>query len=116
MVSLLKVELKRIKTEGYKILKRNAESITKLEYKWKQYKMAMSDDIDWMNPKSSSEPLSRSFTDFTKPLPLVGHDGIKKLPIKDFFNRVLDYLMHGTKERKYALSLIDICLLVFLMS
>nr|GEW56380.1 hypothetical protein [Tanacetum cinerariifolium] len=58
-----------------------------------------------MNPESSFEPLTRSFTNFTKPLLLVGHDGLKKIPNKDFFNKVLDYLMHGTKERKYAISL-----------
>nr|GEV83232.1 putative reverse transcriptase domain-containing protein [Tanacetum cinerariifolium] len=58
-----------------------------------------------MNPKSSSEPLTQSVIDFTKPLLMVGLEGSKKILVKDYFNRDLDYLTHRTKERKYTLSL-----------
>ncbi|GKC13578.1 hypothetical protein Tco_1010360, partial [Tanacetum coccineum] len=43
--------------------------------------------------------------DLSKLLPLEGPPGRKTIPIRYFFNKDLEYLMHGNKEKKYALSL-----------
>ncbi|GKE39360.1 hypothetical protein Tco_1462765 [Tanacetum coccineum] len=63
------------------------------------------DEGNQINPESNSDPSTRSFTDFTKPLPLVGPEGNRNIPIRNFFNRDLKYMMHGNKERMHALSL-----------
>ncbi|GKA46319.1 hypothetical protein Tco_0739202, partial [Tanacetum coccineum] len=81
------------------------ESITKLEYNLEEVKLEMCDEMDWINPESSNDQETRFYTDFTKPLPLVGPKGNKKISIINFFNMDLHYLRHEDKEGKYALSL-----------
>ncbi|GJV36366.1 hypothetical protein Tco_1408843 [Tanacetum coccineum] len=48
---------------------------------------------------------NRFHDDLRKRLPLEGPLGRKTILIRYFFNKDLEYLMHGNKEKKYALSL-----------
>nr|GEU51933.1 hypothetical protein [Tanacetum cinerariifolium] len=43
--------------------------------------------------------------DLSKPLPLTGPPGKKRIPVRYLFNHDLEYLMNGTKENTYALSI-----------
>ncbi|GJS91999.1 hypothetical protein Tco_0774635 [Tanacetum coccineum] len=64
-----------------------------------------SKEMDWVNPKSSINKEQEQFSDLSKPLPLVGPRFNQQIPISHFFNKDLEYLMHGNKEKKYLLSL-----------
>nr|GEU99962.1 hypothetical protein [Tanacetum cinerariifolium] len=78
----------------------NVESITELEYNIEQVKLTMSNEMDWINLESSNDLETRFYIDFTKPLPLVGPKGNKKISIVNFFNMDLHYLRHEDKEGK----------------
>ncbi|GKC62618.1 hypothetical protein Tco_1095216 [Tanacetum coccineum] len=55
--------------------------------------------------KAYLEEGDRFHTDLSKPLPLEGPPGRKTTPTRYFFNKYLEYLMHGNEEKKYDLSL-----------
>ncbi|GJW03975.1 hypothetical protein Tco_1562831 [Tanacetum coccineum] len=54
----------------------------------------------YINPEGD-----RFHTDLSKPLPFEGPPGRKTIPTRYFFNKYLEYLMHGNEEKKYDLSL-----------
>ncbi|GJY37156.1 hypothetical protein Tco_0422534 [Tanacetum coccineum] len=65
--------------------------------------LALTDKIDWINPEGD-----RFHHDLSKLLPVTGPPGKKRIPVSYFFNHDLEYLMHGTKEKMYALSVTKI--------
>ncbi|GKC74605.1 hypothetical protein Tco_1120488, partial [Tanacetum coccineum] len=105
MNNLLKTELKIINRGAFQLLKNCVKNITKLEYNLEQVKLEMCDEMGWINPESSNDLETRFYTDFTKPLLLVGPKGNKKISIINFLNTDLHYLRHEDKEGKYAFSL-----------
>nr|GEV75142.1 hypothetical protein [Tanacetum cinerariifolium] len=56
--------------------------------------------IDLMNPEGN-----RVVHDISKPLPLGGPQGLVTIQTQYFFNKYLDYLVSGDKERRHALSI-----------
>lgn len=70
----------------------------------------MSSNIDWINPESYVDSVTRKtapyITDWSKPLPMIGKPKEPKIPYKFFFNTDLEFLKHGSKiEKKYVTSL-----------
>ncbi|GJW02364.1 hypothetical protein Tco_1561220 [Tanacetum coccineum] len=58
------------------------------------------DLIDWVDPEGGRCPY-----DLSKPLPLQGPPGYKTIHVDFFFNKDLEYLKTGNKEKKYVVSL-----------
>ncbi|GJT09572.1 hypothetical protein Tco_0856614 [Tanacetum coccineum] len=73
------------------------QSSIKLEYNMEEYYKALTDRLDWENPKGDRCPF-----DLSKPLPLKGHLGHLTIAIEHFFNNDLEYLKSGSEERKYT--------------
>nr|GEV94734.1 hypothetical protein [Tanacetum cinerariifolium] len=61
--------------------------------------LALTDQIDWINPKGDRCPF-----DLSKPLPLVKSQGFHVAPTDYFFNNDLEYL-RGSTGRKYTMSI-----------
>ncbi|GKE42548.1 hypothetical protein Tco_1469832 [Tanacetum coccineum] len=85
---------------SFELLKRTCKNNIELEYNMNQVSLALTDQIDWVNPETND----RFQNDLSKPLPLTGPLGKKRIPVRYFFNHDLEYLMNGTKENTYALS------------
>nr|GEX14094.1 hypothetical protein [Tanacetum cinerariifolium] len=98
---LKKDKLKKENLEGpaYTLLKGNFKNIIELGYNMKQCYLAMTDQIDWANPKGGRCPY-----DLSKTLPLQGSPDHKTIPVDFFFNKYLEYLKTGNKEKKYVIS------------
>ncbi|GJR76754.1 hypothetical protein Tco_0089119 [Tanacetum coccineum] len=62
--------------------------------------LALTDQIDWVNPEGDGCPY-----DLSKPLPLQGPPGRTTIPVDFFFNKDLEYLKTRNKEKKYAFLL-----------
>ncbi|GJR28932.1 hypothetical protein Tco_1105164 [Tanacetum coccineum] len=77
----------------------NANDAPKQPYFPRICYLALTDQIDWANPEGDICPY-----DLTKPLPLQG-PGRTTIPMDFFFNKYLEYLNTGNKEKKYASSL-----------
>nr|GEU29078.1 retrovirus-related Pol polyprotein from transposon TNT 1-94 [Tanacetum cinerariifolium] len=71
-----------------------------LEYIIEQCYLALSDQLDWPNPKGDKCPY-----ELRKPLPLQGPLGHLTIPFDFFFNNDLDYLKTGNTKRKYFASI-----------
>ncbi|GJR60503.1 hypothetical protein Tco_1502665 [Tanacetum coccineum] len=99
---LKKDKITRTDLEGpaFELLKNIFKNSIKLEYNLKQCYLAMTDKIDWANPKGNIFHIYLS-----KPLPLEGPLGRKTIPRRYFFNNDLEYLKHENQEKKYVLSL-----------
>ncbi|GKB79852.1 hypothetical protein Tco_0946747 [Tanacetum coccineum] len=82
---------------SFKLLKGTCKNCFKLEYNMDQCSLALTDRIDKINLKSDR------FQDLSKPLPLTGPLGIRRIPVNYFFNHELEYLVKRSKERTYAL-------------
>ncbi|GKD26367.1 hypothetical protein Tco_1232581, partial [Tanacetum coccineum] len=76
------------------------QSSIKLEYNMEEYYKALTDILDWENPKGDRCPF-----DLSKPLPLKGRPGHLTIAIDYFFNNDLEYLKSGSEERKYTTSI-----------
>ncbi|GKD65647.1 hypothetical protein Tco_1307755 [Tanacetum coccineum] len=86
---------------GFELFKIHFNNSVELEYNMEQCYLAMSDKIDWANREGNT-----FHNDLCKSLNLVGPPGKKTIPTNYFFNKVLEYLINGNKEKKYALSLL----------
>nr|GEY66746.1 hypothetical protein [Tanacetum cinerariifolium] len=75
---LTKSDIKRIKKEGFNMLKKSFTSNIEFEYHLEQVSLAMSDEIDWENPKLNVDPATSFFMDYTKPLPIPNGDALWK--------------------------------------
>nr|GFC51655.1 hypothetical protein [Tanacetum cinerariifolium] len=62
---------------------------------------ALSDQLDWNNPKGDRCPF-----DLSKPLPLKVHPGHLTVVSEYFFNNDLEYLKSSDPEKKYTMSII----------
>nr|GEU69647.1 ribonuclease H-like domain-containing protein [Tanacetum cinerariifolium] len=84
----------------FTLLKGNFSNNIELEYNLEQCYLALTDQIDWASPEGERYPY-----DLSKPLPLQGPPGHKVILVDFFFNKDLEYLKTGNKEKKYAISL-----------
>ncbi|GJT30095.1 hypothetical protein Tco_0910370 [Tanacetum coccineum] len=74
-----------------------------LEYNMEECFKALTDRLDWNNPKGDRRPF-----DLTKPLPLKGHPGRLTLAAEYFFNNDLEFLKSSDPEKKYIMSITKI--------
>nr|GEU43055.1 copia protein [Tanacetum cinerariifolium] len=62
--------------------------------------LLLTNQIDWVNPEGN-----RFVPDMSKPLPLRGPQDQVTIQSQYFFNKDLEYVVSGNKERRYALSI-----------
>ncbi|GJX46152.1 hypothetical protein Tco_0271342 [Tanacetum coccineum] len=81
----------------YELLKGTFASNIELEYNMEECFKALTDKLDWNNPKGDRCPF-----DLTKPLPLKGHPGGLTVAAEYFFNNNLEFLKSSDLEKKYT--------------
>ncbi|GKC94401.1 hypothetical protein Tco_1159843 [Tanacetum coccineum] len=84
----------------FNLLKGTCKSSVELEYHMKECFRALTDKLDWLNPKGYDRPANMS-----KPLPLQEKDGRLIIPIEVFFNNDLEYLKGKNSDRTYSMSI-----------
>ncbi|GJR91409.1 hypothetical protein Tco_0215420 [Tanacetum coccineum] len=84
----------------YNLLKGTCQSNIELEYNTDECYKALTDRLDWENPKGDQCPF-----DLSKPLPLKGRPGHLTVASEYFFNNDLEYLKSSDPEKKYATSI-----------
>ncbi|GKE28543.1 hypothetical protein Tco_1443927, partial [Tanacetum coccineum] len=84
----------------YNLLKGTSKSCVELEYNIEEFYHALSDQLDWNNPKGNRYPY-----DLSNPLPLHESRGSLTIPADFFFNNNLEYLRGGSTDRKYTESI-----------
>ncbi|GJT44674.1 hypothetical protein Tco_0953389 [Tanacetum coccineum] len=99
---LKKDKITKVDLEGpaFKLLKGKHRNYIELEYNMEQCYLALTYQLDWVNPKGDRIP-----HDISKPLPLHGAPGRLTIPVDFFFNKDLEYLTTWNVEKKYATSL-----------
>ncbi|GKC60828.1 hypothetical protein Tco_1088426 [Tanacetum coccineum] len=85
---------------AYNLLKGMCSSSVELEYHFQECFNALTDRLDWNNPKGDCYPFYLS-----KPLPLQGHQGHLTVATDYFFNNDLKYLKYSDLERTYTTSI-----------
>jgi hypothetical protein len=113
MKKMNKKELRRIKNTAFNLLRDRSANSIELEYHLENIVRAMSSNIDWINPESRVDPVTKKsapyITDWSKPLPLIGKPKEPKIPFIYFFNTDLEFLQHGNAfENRYATSITKI--------
>nr|GEY86272.1 hypothetical protein [Tanacetum cinerariifolium] len=85
---------------AYNLLKGTCSSNIELEYHFQECFNALTDRLNWNNPKGDRYPF-----DLSKPLPLQGHPCHLTVAADYFFNNDLEYLKSSDSERTYTLSI-----------
>nr|GFA80402.1 hypothetical protein [Tanacetum cinerariifolium] len=85
---------------AFRLLKGTRSNYAELEYDFEQCYKALSEKLDWENPKGDDYPF-----DLTKPIPLVKIVNRRKVPVDYFFNNDLKYLHGGISTMTYTTSL-----------
>nr|GEW24425.1 hypothetical protein [Tanacetum cinerariifolium] len=83
----------------YNLLKGTCKSYVEQEYNIEECYLALSDQLNWNNPKGNRYPY-----DLSKPLPLHESQGRLTFPTDFFFNNDFQYLRCGSIDRKYTAS------------
>ncbi|GJS89516.1 hypothetical protein Tco_0772152 [Tanacetum coccineum] len=91
---------KTLSRPSNQLLKGTCESSIELEYNMEKCFKALTDKLDWNNPKGDRYPFN-----LTKPLPLKGHPGHLTVVTKYFFNNDLEFLKSSDPEKKYTTSI-----------
>ncbi|GJX27582.1 hypothetical protein Tco_0233878 [Tanacetum coccineum] len=85
----------------YELMKGSCKSLVELEYFLKEVCKAITDQLNWNNPKGQQYPY-----DLCKPLPLIPNSrGRRVIPFDHFINNDLAYLSGGVSSRTYATSI-----------
>ncbi|GJR78414.1 hypothetical protein Tco_0149199 [Tanacetum coccineum] len=84
----------------FKLLKGTCTNYAELEYDFEECYKALSEKLDWDNPKGSDYPF-----DLTKPLLLVMNGNHQMVPVDYFFNNDLKYLQGGVLTMTYTTSI-----------
>ncbi|GJU76715.1 hypothetical protein Tco_1273785 [Tanacetum coccineum] len=84
----------------FNLLKGTNKSCVELEYNIEECYRALTDQLDWANPKGHKSPV-----DMSKPLPLKDKEVRLTILIEFFFNNDLEYLKARKKERSYSSSI-----------
>ncbi|GKA70343.1 hypothetical protein Tco_0776407, partial [Tanacetum coccineum] len=84
---------------AFNLLKGTYRSRVELEYHFEECYKAITDRLDWTNPKGHEYPF-----DLSKPLPLIEDQGHQVVPANYFINNDLEYLKGGSLSRKYTTS------------
>ncbi|GJR58396.1 hypothetical protein Tco_1500558 [Tanacetum coccineum] len=86
--------------QAYKIVRPFHKNSISLQFQMEDCHLLLIDQIDLMNPESN-----RVVHDISKPLPLGAPPGQVTIQTQYFFNKYLEYLISGNKERRHALSI-----------
>nr|GEZ10122.1 hypothetical protein [Tanacetum cinerariifolium] len=84
---------------AFNLLKGTYKSQVELKFHCEECYKAVTDKLDWTNPKGHEFPF-----DLSKPLPLIKNQGRQVLPANYFFNNDLEYLKGGSLSSKYTTS------------
>nr|GEU74095.1 retrovirus-related Pol polyprotein from transposon TNT 1-94 [Tanacetum cinerariifolium] len=84
---------------AFKLLKGTRSNYAELEYDFEECYKALSEKLDWENPKGDDYPF-----DLTKPLPLVMNGKRQMVSVDYFFNNDLKYLQGGISTMTYTTS------------
>ncbi|GJS68136.1 hypothetical protein Tco_0682701 [Tanacetum coccineum] len=84
---------------AFNLLKGTCKSYVELEYNFEECYKAVTDRLDWNNPKGKEYPF-----DLSKPLPLIMECGHQVVPADFYFNNDLEYLKGGSSSKKYTTS------------
>ncbi|GJV20079.1 hypothetical protein Tco_1369099 [Tanacetum coccineum] len=84
----------------FKLLKGTRTNYAELEYEFEECYKALSEKLDWDNPKGGDYPF-----DLTKPLSLVMNGNRQMVPVDYFFNNDLKYLQGGISTMMYTTSI-----------
>nr|GEY00619.1 hypothetical protein [Tanacetum cinerariifolium] len=84
----------------YELIKGSCKSLVELEFFLEEVYKAMTNQLDWVNPKGQQYPHN-----LLKPLPLIPNSrGRRVIPFDHFINNDLEYLRGGASSRKYTTS------------
>nr|GEY66064.1 hypothetical protein [Tanacetum cinerariifolium] len=84
----------------YDLVKGSCKSLIELEYHLEEVYKAITDQLDWVNPKGQQYPHN-----LLQPLPLIpDNQGHRVIPFKHFINNDLEYLRGGASSREYTTS------------
>nr|GEX03728.1 hypothetical protein [Tanacetum cinerariifolium] len=86
--------------QAYKIVRPFHKKIISLQFQMEECHLLLTDQIDLINLEGN-----RVVYDVSKPLPLGGPPGQVTIQAQYFFNKDLEYLVSGNKERRHALSI-----------
>ncbi|GJT58126.1 hypothetical protein Tco_0993180 [Tanacetum coccineum] len=97
-----KSKLVKADLEGpaYKLVRPFHKNNISFQFQMEECHLLLTDQIDLLNPKGN-----RVVHDISKPLPLGGPPGQVTIQTQYFFNKDLEYLVSGDKERRNALSI-----------
>ncbi|GJV32798.1 hypothetical protein Tco_1393198 [Tanacetum coccineum] len=84
---------------AFRLLKGTPSNYAELEYDFKECYKALSEKLDWENPKGGDYPF-----DLSKPLPLITHGKRQRVPVEYFINNDLKYLQRGVLTMTYTTS------------
>ncbi|GJW65698.1 hypothetical protein Tco_0117582 [Tanacetum coccineum] len=90
-------------THFYELLKGTCTSSIELEYNLEECFRALTDKLDWNNPKGDRCPF-----DLTKPLPLKGRPGRLTVAAKYFYINDQEFLKSSDLEKRYTMSITKI--------
>ncbi|GJS02983.1 hypothetical protein Tco_0319491 [Tanacetum coccineum] len=97
-----KSNLTKADLEGpvFKLLKPFHKNNISLQFQMEECHMLLTDNIDLTNPEGN-----RVVPDVSKPLPPGGPPGQVTIQLQHFFNKNLEYLISGDKDKRQALSI-----------
>nr|GEY45497.1 hypothetical protein [Tanacetum cinerariifolium] len=81
---------------AFRLLKGTRSNYTELEYNFEECYKALSEKLDWENPKGGDYPF-----DLSKPLPLITCGNHQSIPVEFFINNDLKYLQGGILTMTY---------------
>ncbi|GJY02789.1 hypothetical protein Tco_0360941 [Tanacetum coccineum] len=84
---------------AFRLLKGTRSNYAELEYDFEECYKALSEKLDWENPKGGDYPF-----DLSKPLPLIIRGKHQKVPFEFFINNGLKYLQGGISTMTYTTS------------
>ncbi|GJT68084.1 hypothetical protein Tco_1019564 [Tanacetum coccineum] len=97
-----KSKLRKADLEGpaFKLVRPFHKNNISLQFQMEECHLLLTDQIDLVNPEGN-----RIVSDVSKPLPLGGPPGQVTIQPQYFFNKDLEYLVSGDKDRRNALSI-----------
>ncbi|GJT04793.1 hypothetical protein Tco_0839255 [Tanacetum coccineum] len=84
---------------AFRLLKGTRSNYAELEYDFEECYKALSEKLDWENPKGGDYPF-----DLSKPLPLIKRGKRQRVPFEFFINNDLKYLQGGISTMTYTTS------------
>ncbi|GKA01086.1 hypothetical protein Tco_0673751 [Tanacetum coccineum] len=84
---------------AFRLLKGTRSNYAELEYDFEECYKALSEKLDWENPKGGDYPF-----DLSKPLPLITYGNRQRVPFEFFINNDLKYLQGGVSTMTCKMS------------